>query len=378
MCGHVGIAGKLEFKDEATMKRLLLYDFFRGPDSTGFAALRNNGDTHVAKIASHPLDLFDSKRFNTALSGHNSTIFLGHNRLATKGVINHTNAHPYEFDHIIGAHNGTLEKASWDAIEEAVGEKFDVDSMAIVAGIAKLGIEKVAPLLQGAWALVWIDKKENTLNFLRNKERSFWFSYTKNFDRLFWASEYPIIESAVKMSLQGYELHTDPEKGYRFWQTEENWWYRFDIDLLKKGGTEKPKPKVKELKGKEPTPVVSYTGGVHPFHQRQTQTEEAGKKNSTTTFHGGTPTSTSRTALATSHVTHLKGTTAQPYGGFLTKEAFDEIAKYGCAWCSCDVDFEEVGAQVYQNPEPGCVLCPSCAHENEVSKVYVGPNVLVG
>src|SRR3546814_15939897 len=45
MCGHVGIAGKMELKDEALMRRLLVFDYFRGPDSTGFAALRKDG-TH--------------------------------------------------------------------------------------------------------------------------------------------------------------------------------------------------------------------------------------------------------------------------------------------------------------------------------------------
>ncbi|MSE24831.1 hypothetical protein GKC32_10305, partial [Lactobacillus curvatus] len=35
-------------------------------------------------------------------------VLMGHNRWATKGKINERNAHPFEHDHIIGAHNGTL------------------------------------------------------------------------------------------------------------------------------------------------------------------------------------------------------------------------------------------------------------------------------
>jgi hypothetical protein len=39
MCGHVGVAGDLALKDEALMKRLLIFDYLRGPDSTGLAAI---------------------------------------------------------------------------------------------------------------------------------------------------------------------------------------------------------------------------------------------------------------------------------------------------------------------------------------------------
>jgi glucosamine 6-phosphate synthetase-like amidotransferase/phosphosugar isomerase protein len=118
MCGLVGIAGKLTVKDEATMKRLFLLDFFRGPDSTGLAAVRGDGNIHVSKLASHPIDLFDSARFKTALSGYNSKIFLGHNRYATKGKVNANNAHPYHYGDIVGAHNGTLSISSWRALEK--------------------------------------------------------------------------------------------------------------------------------------------------------------------------------------------------------------------------------------------------------------------
>lgn len=370
MCGHVGIAGKLDFKDEATMKRLLIYDYFRGPDSTGFAALRNNGDTKIVKIASHPLDLFDMKKFAEALSGHNSSVFLGHNRLATKGVVNGVNAHPYQYDHIIGAHNGTLDYSSWRALEEELGEKFDVDSQAIIAAIAKLGIEKTVPLLQGAWALVWIDTKEGTLNFLRNKERPFWYAYSKGFDKIFWASEWPMIEAATKLSTQGYELHSDPDKGYRFWATKEDWWYRFEIAELIKGSEGRPKPRVKELKGKEPAPAVLYTcGGQHPFHRHVPKT---------TTLIGstiGTDKDKDKEKKDNVSVMHLNGTKTQPFGGYVTKEEFDKISKYGCSWCQGDVEFTERGVQVFMQQD--MVLCPTCS-DNDDTRIYVNGNVMVG
>lgn len=374
MCGLVGIAGKLEFKDEATFKRLLIYDYFRGPDSTGIAALRGNGDIKIAKIASHPLDLFDMKKFTEAVSGYNSTVFLGHNRLATKGGVNNYNAHPYEFDHIVGAHNGTLDKSSWDALEAALDEKYEVDSMAIIAAIAKLGIEATVPLLQGAWALVWIDRSKSTLNFLRNKERPFWYAYTKNFDHLLWASEWPFIDAATKLSAQGYELHSDPTQGFKFWSTKEDWWYRYDLDQLKKGSEGRPKPRVKELKGKEPAPVVVYTGGKHPFHNHGTRQSE---KKSTTTSLGTTHSSTNnKNPNDNVTVLHLVGTRDAPFGGHLTEEEFNKIAKYGCSWCQADIEFEEPGVKVFQAQD--MILCPSCGGSEDTTRIYVEADRIVG
>lgn len=354
MCGHVGIAGKLEFKDEATVKRLLIYDYFRGPDSTGIAVVNKDGtEAKVVKIASHPLDLFDMQKFKSALSGYQSSVFMGHNRAATRGAVNAVGAHPFEFDHIVGCHNGTLSPASHRELENALGGKFDVDSQAIFAAIAKFGIKKTVPTLQGAWALVWFDFKEKTLNFLRNKERPFWYAYSKEFDHIFWASEWPMIDAALKLSAQEYELYQDPDKGYRFWSTPEDIHLKFDIEKLRAGGTEKPKPTVCELKGKAPAPVVTTAlPGTDPFG-RQGYGSGSGRTTSTTTSRGTLLGNTADTLV------HLFGNKTAPFAGFISAEKFAEIAKYGCSWCGTDVEFDEVGVTVFERNET--VLCPSCS-----------------
>lgn len=366
MCGLVGIAGKLEFKDEATVMRLLVYDYFRGPNSTGIAVIdKDHTSAKVVKIASHPLDLFDMNKFKEALSGYKSSVFMGHNRAATRGAVNAINAHPYEYGHIVGCHNGTLDLSSVRALEDALDEKFDVDSQAIFAAIAKLGIKKTVPLLQGAWALVWFDFEEKTLNFLRNKERPFWYAYSKEFDHIFWASEWPMIDAALKLSAQGYELHTDPEKGYRFWATPENMHLKFDIEKLRAGGDAMPKPVAVELNGKAPAPVVkTATAGTSPFPQdRQGSGSGYGGTTSTTTSRG-----TLHTSMADTLV-HLFGNKTAPFAGFITAEKFAEMAKHGCSWCGTDVDFEDVGVSVFERD--GAVLCPSCGcGDKGHSRVY--------
>lgn len=365
MCGHVGIAGKLEVMDEATIKRLLIYDFFRGMDSTGLAALRNNGEVKLAKAAVNPIDFFDMKKFQDTLSGYNSTVFIGHNRAATKGKVNNNNAHPFEYGHIVGAHNGTLDQSSWKALNELNGEETDVDSAAIFLAISKFGIEAVVPLLQGAWALVWFDTKDNTLNFLRNNQRPFWYSYTEDFKKVFWASEWPMIDAATKLSAQPYKLYTSDE-GHRFWATKENWWYRFDLEELRNGATNRPKPRVKELKGKEPAPAANYACGTTPFKHGN--------------YRGTTSTTTSRGTTSGSNVTqfpdvrNLVGSESNPLGGYMTETAFDALAKYGCSWCQADVYYGDPGVTIYEREE--MVLCPDCSGNGNHSRIFVEPEKL--
>lgn len=396
MCGLVGMAGKLETKDEATMKRMLVFDYFRGPDSTGFSALRNDNTFHSAKIASNPADLMSMDKFKTALSGYNSKVFLGHNRAATKGAVTNNNAHPYTFQkdngsYIIGAHNGTLSVPCWKELEEWLGEKFEVDSMALIACIAKFGIEETSKKLQGAWALTWYDTEDNTLNWLRNKERPFWYSYTEDFKKVLWASEHPIIHASVEMSANDYKLYESGEQHYRFFASKENWWYKFDLAKLQEGAAARPKPRVKELKGKEPTPVVTTysAGGTAPFHTATTT--------SSTTSHGTTTGSVVCSAQTPAEILRERreeakkrlgktetgtaegkdsnifpfaftGTKDKPYGHFLTKEEFDKMARFGCSWCADDVEFDDPGVHVYQHLE--AVVCASCA-ASDSNRMYL-------
>jgi hypothetical protein len=362
LCGLVGIAGKLAFKDELTMKRLLVLDFFRGPDSTGLAAIRGSGGddqlVRIAKVPSNPLDLFDMGKFKEALNGYQSTVFLGHNRSATKGAVNHNNTHPFQVEHIVGAHNGTLETASALELEKAVGDKFSVDSQAIFACIAKHGIDATVPMLQGSWSLVWYDLHERTLNFLRNKERPMWYAFNKEFDHLFWASEWQMIDYAIKSAPAGnYEFYQE-ESGYRFWATEENVHYSIDIDALKAGSKERPKFKAKTLKGKEPAPVTNYAAAGHDPFMR---TVGSGTQTGTTTTHTTPSTRTSRTTTSPSKtdIINLTGSPDNPFAGYFSKKHFESIAKNGCAWCNASVPYGEKGILIFERDE--LVLCANCS-----------------
>lgn len=350
MCGLVGIAGKLEFKDEMTLKRLLLLDYFRGMDSTGVASIRKDGEIRIAKISSHPIDLFDTKRYELVNHGYQSLAFIGHNRAATRGKVNENNAHPYQYGHIIGAHNGTLDTTSWADLNKALGYETDVDSMAIFACIEKIGIEETVKLLSGAWALVWYDLKEGTLNFLRNKERPFWFAYNDEFDRVFWASEWPMIQAAVELApaSSGYTLYQD-KQNYSYFPTDENYLYQYDLKaMMERKYKSVPPARGKKLEGKAPAPVVTT------YRQQGGSPFTAGSGTTTNLKDGATPTKQDLPVF----ITIVTGED-KPLAGFMNQEEFNELSRGKCCYCHEPVNFFDEGIVVFEGMDEA--LCAECS-----------------
>lgn len=372
MCGLVGIAGDLAFKDEIVMKRMFLADFFRGQDSTGLAAVRTAGNVLIAKVASHPIDLFDMTRFKTALTGSTSKVFIGHNRAATRGATSSFNAHPFTYEHITGAHNGTLTTASHKALEDAIGEKFDVDSQALFKAIAVLGIKEAISLCEvgrtstdGAWALTWYDSKEDSLNFLRNKHRPLWHAFDKDGKRVLWASEWPMISASVKLNPEAYDLFSDDD-GCSFFYFEEDLHYKFDLTELKAGGG-RPKPVVKTIKGKEPASAYSYNDD-DPF-----QMGFHGDRLNTGGASGGTTTSqTLGTGPANTRPLHMTGDASSPFAGMMSKGEFnlwttDTASSIpSCSWCHEPIVYEEVGHVVLERVK--AVIGPCCSGNKNYNK----------
>lgn len=367
MCGHVGIAGKLDYSSEETMRKLLVMDFFRGPDSTGIASFRQHTrEFWLAKVASHPFDLFDNHRFKKTVTGLGASVLLGHNRAATIGKVNTTNAHPFVIDHICGAHNGTLAAASHRALNERLGEEFTSDSMAIFAHIAKFGIEETVPLLQGAWALVWIDEKKDTLNFIRNKERPLWYSWSEDFTQIFWGSEWEIIDAGTSIGDKGnVKMWKDGEK-YSFFPFDVDHLYSLDIQGLFDGYDKAVDFKGKELKGKEPAPAVTYHScGTTPFQYR---------KSGTTTGSLGSPFTTGTTtrrvvADKAPRLITLSSTKENPFGGRLSREEFNLISSSGCSFCGKDIH-EDMKDLTIMETADSAVLCDDCSKEGGGVRIY--------
>lgn len=184
MCGIVGAAGLITGKEETIFKQLLIIDSLRGDHSTGIASIDTTGDVEVVKEAGDPYQLLDTYKAE-ALWKRSNRVLIGHNRYATQGKVNRRNAHPFEFENVVGVHNGTLHNKG--ALTD--GWKFDVDSEALYHEIDKNGIEKAIKKARGAWALVYWDKVMERLCFLRNSERPLHYIFSEDNKTMFWASE---------------------------------------------------------------------------------------------------------------------------------------------------------------------------------------------
>lgn len=397
MCGLVGVAGNLGHSDELLMKRLLILDYFRGTDSTGLASISLKGKPTIVKMATHPINLFDSKSFDKALNGFQSTAFIGHNRAATLGAVSDLNAHPFQFGNIIGAHNGTLDKASWQRLEEAAGVKTDVDSAAIFACINEIGIDETVKLMEtgrtsqtGAWALVWYDMSDDTMRFLRNEHRPLWYAVNDKKEKLVWASEYEMISSAVSLT-KDWAVDRDKDN-FSYFPFRTDTLYEINItDLMNKemSVSDINKCATRRLKGREPVPVVTTTGGAAPFHTttgqpytpttRTSSTKPPTDSASTTTLQTGNKNTTPKLITdPSSTVVHLfveEDEKDWPFGGAISIEKFKEISAYGCSYCGADIDEHSTGMTIFT--EDSVVLCKNCSkHETDDVKVYASSSTM--
>lgn len=170
MCGIVGVISKSKFglyKGHLdTFTQMLWVDQLRGTDGTG--VFWDNGKTcSIAKTPDSADHLIGYKNYESACEEaiKTSMFMVGHNRAATKGKKSWKNTHPFQEGNITLVHNGTL------YTHKELDDKVDVDSHAICKYMDKHGVEKTIKNTNGAFALVWHDAQDNTLNLCRNSQR---------------------------------------------------------------------------------------------------------------------------------------------------------------------------------------------------------------
>lgn len=424
MCGLVGIAGDLAYKDKDIFNELLVVASLRGTDSAGVAGVNkfNDFETKVVKVPGTPYDLFDHVEFSKATT-LTQVAWLGHVRKATVGGISKATAHPMHEDNIVMTHNGTLN--NWRAVFERdnspvkVEGNFSSDSQALCRAIATHGIVDTIENTQGAYALVWFDQNEGCLNFLRNRERDLWYCFSKDSKKIFWASEWRMLalildrngvetqeipasenrpahkfanlppDVHVKWKVNGNEIEMisqeelkgDVKKpvGYSipFWNLMGRYGREWDRSYLSSSTeTEREKLRGEVLEEAEehqkmlPASTLLLEESVitnsNTIQSHKSSKQPSKPQEYLPNSHRGSK----RNALETSKGGSLLRVFDNEIVGFNNKvlhrgKEFDDASRYGCQFCQQDISFEEAAAGgIYAWVSPDAFICTKCCSES--------------
>lgn len=186
MCGIVGLISRYDtfpFYVDKLFTNLLRMDSIRGEDSTGVFGVDQKGHVDFLKGDTDGYLFTRTQSFEKFLKRMSSyNIVVGHNRSATIGNVTPENAHPFQKKHIILVHNGTIRN------KDDLNNKVEVDSEAIAHALSEHDCVTALGKIDGAFALVWFDSKDKTLNLARNDERPL---YVLEYDALFCISSEP-------------------------------------------------------------------------------------------------------------------------------------------------------------------------------------------
>jgi hypothetical protein len=192
MCGIVGYVSiadeTLQSVKQDFLRDALILDTFRGMDSTGIVTVREDQRVSTRKSLKMGWEYVTTKGFKNLEHGWAA---IGHNRAATKGKVVRENAHPFTVGDVTLVHNGTLNNMGRNLPDFC--SKQDVDSMNVTRAIAAVPPEdvcrEVLEHLDGAFALVWFDKRDESLNIARNTQRPLHFAHNTQKSVLWYMSE---------------------------------------------------------------------------------------------------------------------------------------------------------------------------------------------
>lgn len=199
MCGIVGMItgfnNGFSHPEAVMLQDMMFLDSMRGVDATGIMW----GDTHNnvsgLKEASPSWNFMEKQEWRDAKTAiiSRGKWAVAHNRAATRGAKTDENAHPFVADHIVLVQNGTY-RGSHDH-----HAKVDVDSHACAIALSKEDdVEKALKTINAAYAFVWWNHKEKSLNIIRNDERPLCIARTKSGGLAFASEGWMIAVAAAR------------------------------------------------------------------------------------------------------------------------------------------------------------------------------------
>lgn len=236
MCGLVGIFTQHAANNAqlSLLANMLYVDHVRGNHATGIARVNpvtNKVDIH--KRAKGALTFLNEDATKEFLDKDRARIYMGHNRYATQGDKTKDEfAHPFQHKHITLVHNGGVDSWVQHKLDGYTDPAVVVDSHMVCVTIAERGVKEAVKLLSGAFALIWWDANERSLNFLRNDKRPLHLA-TTNDGMLVWASEEWMFDTFI-----AHKSYPSTYKGKPFeLPVNEHWKYQFsETGALQNGG----------------------------------------------------------------------------------------------------------------------------------------------
>lgn len=160
---------------------------------------KNKWTTRIARTTQPLNALVASERF-AEMIGKERSFVLGHARWPTMGGNDIKAVHPHVVGTISGVHNGTMYRVNDVQITKEMS-----DSAAVFRCIAEHGVETFVKKSGGAYALVWTNEDDRTINFLRNDQRTLYFAelgWNGRCSTLYWASERSQLELVLGRHLK--------------------------------------------------------------------------------------------------------------------------------------------------------------------------------
>jgi hypothetical protein len=251
MCGICGVITGIISKGEAdNFLKLLFMSSFRGLDSTGVMGIKEDKKQFVVsmlKSATNPLNFYEQHKdaFDKHIHTSDSKAIIGHTRAATKGTIVRKNAHPFDTPRFVGVHNGGF----FGDVLKLKDKDCETDSEQFYWYLNQHGLQDTLQEVNQescAFALAFYDKREKTLNFIRNDKRPLHFAPVMGGNTIYVASESSFLRFVLDRDRTAVkEVYTiKPWHLLKYDMTRRNPALHFDIQEIK------VKPKV--------NPVVSH------------------------------------------------------------------------------------------------------------------------
>jgi len=155
LCGIYGAinAGQKSL-DMGIIRGLTLANRERGKESLGF--FNSNGE--MLKRGKDPIDVLteeDCTKFLDETEQRRDWFVVGHTRYSTRGRVCDENSHPFEYNQVIGAHNGCIDAPA----SYSVDSEYAIDLLSQNNSDYQKALENES----GYWTLAWFDKERQEL-----------------------------------------------------------------------------------------------------------------------------------------------------------------------------------------------------------------------